>query len=153
MICALTPASSGASIRHTQAVRKRMQKLLQKNRLLGDFSAFLQMIANGGVLNGNRILKEETVALLFEDQTSTLLPEAFTRAFGEDVSSYMKFTAGFGMKMVDDGVDYFFWGGAANTFFWLDKDNDSLGVFATQLAPSVYNVSDSIEEIVDQARL
>lgn len=118
-----------------------------------DFSAFLQMIANGGVLNGNRILKEETVALLFEDQTSTLLPEAFTRAFGEDVSSYMKFTAGFGMKMVDDGVDYFFWGGAANTFFWLDKDNDSLGVFATQLAPSVYNVSDSIEEIVDQARL
>ena len=118
-----------------------------------DFAAFLQMIANGGILHGNRILKEETVALLFEDQTSTLLPEAFTRAFGEDVSSYMKFTAGFGMKMVDDSVDYFFWGGAANTFFWLDKENDSLGVFATQLAPSVYNVSDSIEEIVDQARL
>ena len=114
---------------------------------------FLQMIANGGTLHGNRVLKEETVALMFEDQTSTLLPEAFTRAFGEDVSSYMKFTAGFGMKMIEKEVDYFFWGGAANTFFWLDKANDSLGVFATQLAPSVYNVSDSIEEIVDQARL
>ncbi len=118
-----------------------------------DFAMFLQMIANGGTLHGNRVLKEETVALMFEDQTSTLLPEAFTRAFGEDVSSYMKFTAGFGMKMIEKEVDYFFWGGAANTFFWLDKANDSLGVFATQLAPSVYNVSDSIEEIVDQARL
>ena len=120
---------------------------------INDYAVFLQMIANDGALYGNRVLEKETVALLFEDQTSTLLPEAFTRAFGDDISSFMRFTAGFGMKMsAEEGTDYFFWGGAANTFFWLDKDNDSIGVFATQLIPSVYNVSDSIEEIVDQAR-
>ena len=97
-----------------------------------DFAMFLQMIANGGTLHGNRVLKEETVALLFEDQTSTLLPEAFTRAFGEDVSSYMKFTAGFGMKMIDDESIISF-GVVLPIHFWLDKANDSLGVFATQL--------------------
>ena len=97
-------------------------------------------------------LKKKQWRLCLKTKPQRFYP-AFTRAFGEDVSSYMKFTAGFGMKMIEKEVDYFFWGGAANTFFWLDKANDSLGVFATQLAPSVYNVSDSIEEIVDQARL
>ena len=50
----------------------------------------------------------------------------------------------------EDEVDYYFWGGAANTFF-MDKARDHIGTFA-QLASS-YNVSDNIEEIVDQAGL
>ena len=53
---------------------------------------------------------------------------------------------------IEEVVDYFFWGGAANTFFWLDKQNDTIGVFATHIMPSLYNVSDKIEQIVDEAR-
>ena len=69
------------------------------------------------------------------------------------MASFMKFTGGFGAKMTDETtVDYHFWGGIANTFFWMDRSNQHLGVFATHLAPSEYNVSDSIEEIVDQAK-
>ena len=48
-------------------------------------------------------------------------------------------------------MDYYFWGGAANTFFWLDKENKTVGVFATQLVPSLYNINNTIEAIVDQA--
>lgn len=120
---------------------------------VNDFGRFLQMIANDGSVGGVEILKPSTVSLMLENQTATLLPETFARAFGEDASSFMEFTAGFGRKIVDEKVDYYFWGGAANTFFWMDKGNDHIGVFATQLVPSVYNVSDNIEEIVDQAGL
>jgi CubicO group peptidase (beta-lactamase class C family) len=120
---------------------------------VNDYGRFLRMLARGGELDGVRVLSQQAVENLFQDQTETLLPEAFTRAFGDDVSSFMKFGAGFGIKMSNKTeVDYYFWGGAANTFFWLDKDNDSMGVFATQLSPSAYNVSDMIEEIADQAR-
>ena len=120
---------------------------------VNDYGRFLRMLARGGELDGARVLSEQAVENLFQDQTETLLPEAFSRAFGDDVSSFMKFGAGFGIKMSNQTeVDYYFWGGAANTFFWLDRDNDAAGVFATQLSPSAYNVSDMIEEMVDQAK-
>ena len=38
--CAFAPASAEANRTHTEAVRKRMQKQLQKNKLFGDVSAF-----------------------------------------------------------------------------------------------------------------
>ena len=47
--------------------------------------------------------------------------EAFRANFGE-AASYMKFGGGLGIKMEEDGsgsADYYFWGGAANTFFGL----------------------------------
>ena len=125
---------------------------------VNDFAIYLKMIANDGELNGYRVLNKDSINEHLADQTPQLLPEAFRRGFGEDASSYMKFSAGFGMKMdVDPStsgevVDYFFWGGAANTFFWLDKQNDTIGVFATHIMPSLYNVSDKIEQIVDEAR-
>ena len=120
---------------------------------VNDYGRFMQMILNGGVMDGVRVMSENAANSMLEDQTQQLIPEAFLTAFGNDVSSFMKFTAGFGAKMIDEvNVDYYFWGGYANTFFWMDKAGNNVGVFATHLAPSEYNVSDSIEEIVDQAR-
>ena len=120
---------------------------------VNDYAKFMMMLTNDGRANGEQVLAPEAVELLFADQTTQLLPEAFQRAFGDDVSSFMKFGGGLGIKFSNETVaDYYFWGGAANTFFWIDRDYDSIGVFATQLMPSTYNVSDSIEEIVDQAR-
>lgn len=125
---------------------------------VNDFAKYLAMIANGGELNGVRILSKESMTLHLQDQTTKMLPEAFRRGFGDDASSYMKFAAGFGRKMIvneednSESVDYFFWGGAANTFFWVDVESGTIGVFATQLAPSLYNFSNTIEEIVDQAQ-
>jgi CubicO group peptidase (beta-lactamase class C family) len=117
------------------------------------------MIANDGELNGYRVLSKASIEEHLKDQTTQLLPEAFRRGFGEDASSYMKFSAGFGRKLDvsqttgEETVDYYFWGGAANTFFWLDKENKTVGVFATQLVPSLYNINNDIESIVDEAIL
>jgi len=125
---------------------------------ISDYAKYLSMIANNGEFNGVRILSEETMAIHLKDQTEQLLPDAFRRGFGEDASSYMKFSAGFGRKIdVDEvtgesAVDYYFWGGAANTAFWVDMENDTVGVFATQIRPSLYNKNNEIEQIVDEAR-
>jgi CubicO group peptidase (beta-lactamase class C family) len=124
---------------------------------VNDYAVYLTMIANDGELNGVRVLSKESVVEHLKDQTTQLMPEAFRRGFGEDASTYMKFSAGFGRKLdVDtttgvETVDYYFWGGAANTFFWMDKANKTVGVFATHLIPSLYNKNNEIEEIVDQA--
>ena len=122
-----------------------------------DYAIYLTMIANDGELNGYRVLSKASIEEHLKDQTTQLMPEAFRRGFGEDASSYMKFSAGFGRKLDvsqttgDETVDYYFWGGAANTFFWLDKENKTVGVFATQLVPSLYNINNDIESIVDEA--
>ncbi|MBU26435.1 MAG: hypothetical protein CMD99_10470 [Gammaproteobacteria bacterium] len=124
---------------------------------ISDYAAYLTMIANGGEFNGKRILNSVSMNEHLRDQTTQLGREAFRRGFGEDASSYMKFSAGFGRKLdVDpdtdeETVDYYFWGGAANTSFWVDTENDTVGVFATQLTPSLYNKNNEIEQIVDEA--
>ena len=76
------------------------------------------MVANFGELNGVRIVNRETAALHFKDLMPDLGLEAFRANFGE-AASYMKFGGGLGIKMEEDGsgsADYYFWGGAANTF-------------------------------------
>jgi CubicO group peptidase (beta-lactamase class C family) len=81
--------------------------------------------------------------------------EAFAAGFG-DAARYMKFGGGFGIKMEEDNsnkADYYFWGGAANTFFWIDGEDKSVGAFFTHIAPPRYNMSNQIEQLVDEARL
>ena len=83
-----------------------------------DFLQYAQMVANFGELNGVRIVNRETAALHFKDLMPDLGLEAFRANFGE-AASYMKFGGGLGIKMEEDGsgsADYYFWGGAANTF-------------------------------------
>ena len=120
-----------------------------------DFLQYTQMVANYGELNGVRILKAETAALHFKDLMPDLGLEAFRANFG-DAASYMKFGGGLGIKVEEDGsdgIDYYFWGGAANTFFWIDGEDQSVGAFFTHIAPPRYNMTDQIEEIVDRARI
>ena len=68
----------------------------------------------------------------------------------------MTFGGGFGIKSeVDapDEVDYYFWGGLFNTFFWIDPRDRSVGVFSTHHYPVQYNIIDDLEQIVDDARI
>ena len=119
-----------------------------------DFVKYAQAIANGGELNGVRVLKEETANLHFQDLMPGLGLEAFRTAFG-DAAAFMKYGGGYGIKMEEDGsgkADYYFWGGAANTFFWIDGEDHSAGAFFTHIAPPRYNMSDQIEQLVDEAR-
>ena len=124
---------------------------------LNDYARYCAMILNGGIVGDTRILKSETLELHLSDLTPQLTSENFRRDFG-DGATFMKFGGGHGIKYQSDpapgvGVDYYFWGGAFNTFYWIDPDNGHLGVFATNHSPPQYNISDDIEQIVDEAKL
>ena len=124
---------------------------------VNDYAKYCAMILNGGEIDGVRILDEETLNLHLSDLTPQLTSENFRKDFG-DGATFMKFGGGYGIKYAADPgpgvpVDYYFWGGAFNTFFWIDPTNGHLGVFATNHSPPQYNISDDIEQIVDEARI
>ena len=119
-----------------------------------DYARYLSMIAGDGQVDEITIL-EPNLAKLHKKQLVDLPPGAFRRAFG-DAAEYMTFGGGFGVKRDPSDstkIDYIFWAGAFNTFFWLDLSDDSIGIFFTAHWPVKYNISDSIEQIVDEARL
>lgn len=104
----------------------------------GDFARFAQMILNGGQLDGARILRPETVALMrlnhlppsFQvttDGTANVLkpgqkpfPFAAGMGYGLDVAVAVD-PAASGAPV---GPGTISWGGSAGTWFWIDPAND-----------------------------
>ena len=124
---------------------------------VNDYARYCAMILAGGQIDGTEILTKKTLELHLSDLTPQLTSKNFSRDFGEG-AAFMKFGGGYGIKYLGDpgadvGIDYYFWGGAFNTFFWIDRDNGHFGVFATNHSPPQYNISDDIEQIVDEAKL
>ncbi len=85
-----------------------------------DYFRFCQMLVNKGQFNQQNILSEESIAAMTKDQ----LPEgAASRSF--------KF--GLGFRITPEG--HCLWGGAAGTRFWIDPENNIVGIFMIQINP------------------
>ena len=97
---------------------------------LADYARFSEMLANGGKINGVRILKPETVKLM---RTNVLTDEQKVSLSGNLTSAISK-SLGFGLDFgivrndgsgkVVSGDGTYFWGGAAGTWFWIDPVNN-----------------------------
>ena len=99
-----------------------------------DYLKFAQMIANGGELNGVRILNKDTVARMLTGS----LPER-ARDTPSLAGNGLDFGLGFAV-LEDPGIADLnipagtsFWGGAASTIFWIDPENEMSGVILTQV--------------------
>ena len=111
---------------------------------IDDYARFCQMLLNGGELNGERLLAPLTVSYMRQNQ----LPDnRDMAAMGQPVwseTSYDGIGFGLGFAVVLDPVKAHIitskgeahWGGAASTFFWIDKHQELFTVFFTQLMPS-----------------
>ena len=96
-----------------------------------DYARFLQMMVNGGELDGVRVLSPITVELMTSDHIGTLFNGGRT---------------GFGLGfeiLVDPGKagivgspGVFSWGGAYHTSYWADPREKMVAVLMTQLLPS-----------------
>src|SRR5262249_7714440 len=89
----------------------------------GDYARFLQMLLNGGELNGTRLLKAETVKQMTTNQIGKAA--MFTQAHGDG------FGYGFGVLTTPEAkaktstsVGSYSWAGAFYTFFWVDPSKD-----------------------------
>jgi CubicO group peptidase (beta-lactamase class C family) len=100
---------------------------------LGDYARFLQMLLNGGELDGRRVLKPETVAEMTRNQIGEFSP--FVLIHGE------KFGYGFGVlteagKSQDEAsVGSYSWGGIFYTYFLVDPERELVIVSAAQIYP------------------
>ncbi len=95
---------------------------------LADYARFCQMLANGGELDGARVLKSESVDLM---TTNVLNDKQFVNVAGtltEAESERLGFGLNVGTIEKRDGeggmsVGSYYWGGAAGTWFWIDPAN------------------------------
>lgn len=104
-----------------------------------DYLRFAQMLLNGGELDGVRILSRKTVALMSSDH----LPPGVrfsptTRAQFEESAPLAEFGQGFGLGFcvrkeagrnpVPGSVGDFYWSGVHGTYFWIDPQEQLIGV-------------------------
>ncbi len=124
-----------------------------------DYYRFAQMLANGGELNGARILAPATVKLM----TSNHLPASLlTGQFGIGLQQMRAgFGYGYNCAVVFDppaanlpeGKGSFLWDGAAGTWFWVDPTNDIVfvGMIQRMLGPASPNLEYQSRSLVYQA--
>jgi CubicO group peptidase (beta-lactamase class C family) len=94
-----------------------------------DYAKFAQMLANGGELNGKRLLSPRTVQLMASVHIPASLPGR-TAGEGYGLSVRVIEDAVAGNHRVSDGS--FGWSGAYGTHFWVDPVEDIIAVMMIQ---------------------
>jgi len=119
---------------------------------VSDYLRFAQMLLNGGQLDGRRVLKRETVALMMKDQ----LPHGLTPIPGP-AADWPPGKNGFGYggavrvdsdKTVPGSPGTFRWAGAASTFFWVDPQADLTAMVWTQYLPPSWSLDAQFQPLV-----
>jgi CubicO group peptidase (beta-lactamase class C family) len=125
-----------------------------------DYVAFCQMLANGGQLDGRRVLGRKTLELMTVNHFpgGATLQDMAVGGFGEANFEGVGFGLGFAIGLgpaattMAGSAGDFYWGGAASTAFWVDPAEDLFVVFMTQLFPSAaYPFRAQLRALVYQA--
>jgi methyl acetate hydrolase len=110
-----------------------------------DYGRFMRMLLNGGKLDGARVLKAETVALMGQNHIGAVSVPALKSALPR--SADFTFIAdgrdkwGLGFLITVDQVPgkrspgSLSWGGINNTYFWVDPSRGIAGVILMQYLP------------------
>lgn len=105
-----------------------------------DYFRFARMLARGGVLDGVRLLEEETVAEMTRNQIGDL-------ALGDG----SKFGLGLAVTSADPDRTSFGWGGFYHTRFWINREHDLIGIFMAQLLPEEAAVHSGFQAAIEDA--
>ncbi|MYF04348.1 MAG: beta-lactamase family protein [Holophagales bacterium] len=126
----------------------------------GDYLRFAQMLANGGELDGARILGPETVALMMDNHLGSAYGPSPMSSLNLDMgmSEGMGYGLG-GYSITDTGLTglpaspgTYGWGGAASTDFLVDSEEDLVAMVLTQLLPTgTYPLRPTMEVLTYQA--
>ena len=114
-----------------------------------DYMRFAQMLLDGGQLDGHRILGRKTVDLMLMDHVGDfaepkLGDEWVGRTENRSGEMHLGLGYGYGGYVVTDvaandvpgSVGTYSWGGTASTYFFVDRQEQLIGLFLTQLTPS-----------------
>lgn len=98
---------------------------------IGDYGRFLQMLVNGGELDGVRLLSPKTVALMHANHTGTKFNRD-TSAFG--LGFWVNENPGYFGELVGEGA--YGWGSAYYPQYVVDPQERLVAIFMTQLLPT-----------------
>jgi CubicO group peptidase (beta-lactamase class C family) len=112
-----------------------------------DYARFMQMMLNGGELDGARILSPSTVALMTSNHNGTLYREGqLGFGLGFEITEHV------GRSGRPGSVGEFGWGGAYFTKYWADPQEKLVVVFMSQLLPSGgLDLQDKLRALVYQS--
>ena len=111
-----------------------------------DYGHVLQMLLNDGSLNGQRLLKSQTVDTMFQNNIGEIQPVALatvmpTMSNTADMSFGNQATFGLGLLIHTDGIkggrkaNAGSWAGLFNSYYWVDRQAGTYGIFGTQVLP------------------
>jgi CubicO group peptidase (beta-lactamase class C family) len=95
-----------------------------------DYARFLQMLLNGGELDGRRILSRKTVELMTQNHVGDL------RGDGQGFGLGFSVVQDLGARGTPGSTGEFGWGGAYHSTYWVDPAEQLIVVHLTQLIPS-----------------
>ncbi|MEJ7710227.1 MAG: serine hydrolase domain-containing protein [Pyrinomonadaceae bacterium] len=96
-----------------------------------DYARFLQMLLNGGELDGKRILSRKSVELMTVDHLGA---KTFRDGQGFGLGFYI--VEDLGARGLPGSVGEFGWGGAYHSTYWVDPKEQLVVVYFTQLIPA-----------------
>ena len=115
-----------------------------------DYFRFHQMMLNGGELDGVRILSPRTVRLMTVNHTGEraiwLRGEGFGFGLGYSV------TTDLGRSAMPSAEGTYGWGAAYCTVFWVDPEDEVIGILMTQVRPYTHlNIRKDFQTLTYQA--
>ena len=100
-----------------------------------DYATFLQMLANGGVYNGHRILSRKTVELMTVSHFPAGTPIGWNRP-GTGFGLGFSVVQDIGSSGIPASIGQFGWGGAYHTKYWVDPQEGLVFAYFTQMRPA-----------------
>lgn len=122
-----------------------------------DYARFAQMLTNGGVLDGVRILGPRTLALYSLNHAPA---EALPYRFNDKDIYHLGYGYSLGTRVLMDvsksglsgSVGEFGWDGAFSTYFWVDPHEALYGLLMLQHSPNAfYSIHQQFKQLTYQA--
>lgn len=100
-----------------------------------DYGRFLQMMLNGGELDGVRLLSRKSVELMTANHVGELMAEGFGTD-GQGFGLGFSVVTDLGQRGTPGSVGEYGWGGAYHSSYWVDPKEDLVVVYLSQLIPA-----------------
>ena len=136
------PMSENLQIRDrpetTEKAGRADRRLMSDNGMFGgllssprDFARFAQMLANGGELDGVRILGRKTVELMRTNHIGDRCIDVYGPNYGFGLGVFVR--KSIESTFIPGSAGTYGWAGAAGTWFFVDPKEELFGLFFTQV--------------------
>jgi len=97
-----------------------------------DYARFLQMLLNGGILDGQRLLSRKTIELMTSDHLGPITGASDLLLPGHGFGLGFAVRLEAGIAHVPGSIGQYFWGGLAGTTFWVDPAEQMFALMLIQ---------------------